>query len=105
LTAPALDALGHAEGVTEGALPEHVAANREHWDALAPQWVAPAERNWVAGEPDWGIWGTPESKLQLLPEDMAGLDAIELGCGTAYVPRGWPGGGPGWWASTTPSSS
>jgi SAM-dependent methyltransferase len=72
-------------GVSEDALPEHVAANRSHWDAQAPQWIAPAERNWGAAEPNWGIWATPESTLQLLPEDMADLDAIELGCGTAYV--------------------
>jgi SAM-dependent methyltransferase len=71
--------------VAEDALPEHVAVNRVHWDAQAPEWIAPAERNWVAAEPDWGIWGTPESTLRLLPEDMTGLDAIELGCGTAYV--------------------
>jgi len=33
----------------------------------------------------WGIFGVPEAELQLLPEDMTGMDAIELGCGTAYV--------------------
>jgi SAM-dependent methyltransferase len=27
----------------------------------------------------------PESELRLLPDDLAGKDAIELGCGTAYV--------------------
>jgi SAM-dependent methyltransferase len=27
----------------------------------------------------------PESELGLLPSDMTGLDAVELGCGTAYV--------------------
>jgi 2-polyprenyl-3-methyl-5-hydroxy-6-metoxy-1,4-benzoquinol methylase len=72
-------------GVSEDAMPEHVAVNRTHWDARSPQWIAPAERNWEAVEPDWGIWATPESTLRLLPDDMAGLDAIELGCGTAYV--------------------
>jgi SAM-dependent methyltransferase len=71
--------------VTEDAIPEHVAINRAHWDQQAPQWVGPAERNWTAAEPHWGIWGVPESELGMLPENMAGLDAIELGCGTAYV--------------------
>jgi SAM-dependent methyltransferase len=33
----------------------------------------------------WGIWGVPESQLGVLPESLAGKDAIELGCGTAYV--------------------
>ncbi len=64
--------------------PDHVIANRQHWDEHAPEWVAAGERNWVAG-PSWGIWGIPEAELRLLPEDMTGLDAIELGCGTAYV--------------------
>ena len=31
----------------------------------------------------WGIWST--SDFDLLPGDMAGVDAVELGCGTAYV--------------------
>jgi SAM-dependent methyltransferase len=34
-------------------------------------------------EPTWA-WGRQESELQLLPE-VEGVDAIELGCGTAYV--------------------
>jgi SAM-dependent methyltransferase len=54
------------------------------WDEDAPEWVAAAERSW-SGEPVWGIWGVPEADLEMLPEDMAGMDAIELGCGTAYV--------------------
>ena len=40
-------------GVSEDAMPEHVAVNRTHWDARSPQWIAPAERNWEAAEPDW----------------------------------------------------
>jgi SAM-dependent methyltransferase len=28
---------------------------------------------------------TPESQVSVLPEDVAGMDAIELGCGTGYV--------------------
>jgi ubiquinone/menaquinone biosynthesis C-methylase UbiE len=34
-------------------------------------------------EPVWGR-GNSQSELHLLP-DVAGLDAVELGCGTAYV--------------------
>jgi SAM-dependent methyltransferase len=47
--------------------------------------VAAGEANWAASEPSWGIWSVPESELHLLPESVAGRDAIELGCGTAYV--------------------
>lgn len=68
-------------------LPPHVAVNRAMWDAEAAEWVASGERDW-ASEPVWGFWRIPESELGLLLEDMSGMDAIELGCGTAYV-SGW----------------
>jgi SAM-dependent methyltransferase len=64
-------------------LPDYVPINRAHWDRHAAEWVAGGERAW-ASEPKWGIWGVPESRLGLLPEEMGGLDAIELGCGTGY---------------------
>jgi SAM-dependent methyltransferase len=67
------------------ALPDHVAENRTHWDEMAKDWVAMGERAWSLEEPNWGFWGVPEADLELLPADMTGLDAIELGCGTAYV--------------------
>ena len=66
-------------------LPEHVRRNRAAWDAWAPEYVGPGEDNWASPLPTWGIWGIPESELALLPDDLAGKDAIELGCGTAYV--------------------
>jgi SAM-dependent methyltransferase len=66
-------------------LPEHVAANREAWDRYADNYVEGGRRNWARTEPTWGIWGIPESELRLLPDDLAGKDTIELGCGTAYV--------------------
>ena len=66
-------------------LPEHVRRNREQWDVWAVQYVANAEKNWALAEPDWGIWNIPESEVGMLPDDLAGKDAIELGCGTAYV--------------------
>jgi SAM-dependent methyltransferase len=69
----------------EDPAPEHVRVNRRYWDDRADQWVAAGERNWAAAEPSWGVWGLPEDQLRLLPADMTGLRAIELGCGTAYV--------------------
>jgi SAM-dependent methyltransferase len=66
-------------------LPEHVRRNREAWDRAAAEYVAAGEQNWAASEPSWGIWSVPESELHLLPDDLEGRDAIELGCGTAYV--------------------
>jgi SAM-dependent methyltransferase len=66
-------------------LPEHVSRNRAVWDGWARQYVESGEENWAQHEPTWGVWGVPESKVGMLPENVAGLDVIELGCGTAYV--------------------
>jgi SAM-dependent methyltransferase len=66
-------------------LPEHVRRNRTQWDQWAADYVASAERNWTQDAPTWGIWGVPEADVGMLPADLAGKDAIELGCGTAYV--------------------
>ena len=41
-----------------------------------------AETNWALGI-SWGIWAVDESELNVLG-DVAGLDVVELGCGTAY---------------------
>jgi SAM-dependent methyltransferase len=71
--------------LSSGELPEHVARNRAAWDVFASDYVESGHRSWQRDEPVWGIWGVPESELGVLPDDLAGLDAIELGCGTAYV--------------------
>ena len=42
-----------------------------------------AETNWALDEISWGIWAVDESELNVLG-DVAGLDVVELGCGTAY---------------------
>jgi SAM-dependent methyltransferase len=64
-----------------------VAANRATWDGYAPDYVAAGERAWACqpGEESWGIFAFPEAQVRMLPDDLAGLDAIELGCGTGYV--------------------
>jgi SAM-dependent methyltransferase len=66
-------------------LPEHVRRNRAMWDAWAQKFAAAGERGWADNTPAWGIWQVPESEVRMLPEDLAGKDVIELGCGTAYV--------------------
>jgi SAM-dependent methyltransferase len=70
--------------MTDAELPDHVLANRAYWTVEAADYVTPGRRAWADPEPTWGIWGIPESELRILP-DVAGLDTIELGCGTAYV--------------------
>ena len=76
------DVTGEAED-----LPEHVAANRAAWDSFAHEYVAAGEREWACapGAETWGLFGIPESQLRMLPDDLAGQDAVELGCGTGYV--------------------
>ena len=72
--------------MTTNELPDHVLRNRVAWDSWAGEYVANAEHNWrlAPGDEEWGIWSIPEREVHLLP-DVAGLDTIELGCGTGYV--------------------
>lgn len=42
-----------------------------------------AARAWAREEISWGMFAVPESQLNILG-DIAGLDIVELGCGTAY---------------------
>jgi len=70
---------------TEEVLPEHVRANRESWDRFAHEYVEAGHQNWAASEISWGIWDVPETQLRLLPDDLAGQDIADLGCGTGYA--------------------
>lgn len=67
---------------------DYLAINRDMWNRDAPDWVGIAEELWALDTPRWGTWGNSETALSLLPADMAGRDAVELGCGTGYV-AGW----------------
>ena len=60
-------------------VPEHVARNRALWDDWAQKYVASGERRWARADPVWGEWSVPESEIGMLPDDLAGKDAIELG--------------------------
>ncbi len=62
-----------------------VERNRRAWNAWAPDFYRVGLDYWLAEEPVWGIWGTPESRLGLLAGVEQGTGAIELGCGTAHV--------------------
>lgn len=69
----------------DGAI-DHTALNRRHWDERAAAWHGPlAREHWRRTEPIWGLWNVPEAQVGLFPDDVAGMDAVELGCGTAYV--------------------
>ncbi len=73
----------HLEGPEAVSLSEHAARNRSAWDRWSEEYVEPGRRNWASDEPHWGIWGIREAELQALG-DLAGKDALEFGCGTAY---------------------
>jgi SAM-dependent methyltransferase len=66
-------------------LPEHVQKNRAVWDAQAAAYADHGRYAWSLDTPEWGIFGVSERELHVLPDDLAGLDTIELGCGTGYV--------------------
>ncbi len=60
------------------------ARNRDLWTASNAEYTdRNAADNWALDEISWGIWGIDESELNVLG-DVAGLDVVELGCGTAY---------------------
>ena len=65
--------------------PNYLQGNVDAWQEKAADYAAEAERAWASDQPYWGIWEIPERDDRLLPVDMSGLAAIELGCGTAYV--------------------
>ena len=56
---------------------EWTKANAEFTDGAA-------ERHWARDEILWGVFGVPESTIGCIG-DVAGLDVVELGCGTAYI--------------------
>ncbi|MEI7779035.1 MAG: class I SAM-dependent methyltransferase [Actinomycetes bacterium] len=59
-------------------------ANREMWTRYNSEYNdANAAQNWAAAEISWGIFGVPETDVNVIG-DVAGLDVVELGCGTAY---------------------
>ncbi len=64
----------------------HVQVTRRQWDERLSAWFERyAHPRWAATEPYWGMWCIPQSKLPVLPADLAGATAVELGCGSAYV--------------------
>lgn len=72
--------------MTDTSMADHVRINQRHWDTeLAAFFAQFARDRWAAEEPVWGNWAIPQSRLPLLPEDVSGQIAVDLGCGTGYV--------------------
>jgi SAM-dependent methyltransferase len=63
---------------------EDAARNRDLWTTInAAHAAGKAREKWEQDEITWGIWETPDADLGVIG-DVAGLDVVELGCGTAY---------------------
>jgi SAM-dependent methyltransferase len=62
-----------------------LARNRALWTVVNAEFTDEhASRAWAAEEITWGLFGVPERDLGVLG-NVADLDVIELGCGTAYL--------------------
>jgi SAM-dependent methyltransferase len=71
--------------MTSSEYPEYVAQNVEVWTKANAEHTGPRAREaWAKDEIDWGVFGTLERDVNALG-DVAGLDVVELGCGTAYL--------------------
>jgi SAM-dependent methyltransferase len=65
--------------------PDHVLRNREVWTRSNAEYTdASAHDAWAQEEITWGVFGVPESEVGAFG-DVSGKDAVELGCGTAYM--------------------
>jgi SAM-dependent methyltransferase len=65
--------------------PPHAQTNRAHWNRHAEDWRQIGRCGWRRRQPAWGNWEIPNTELPLLPDDLSGLDAIDLGCGAGQV--------------------
>jgi SAM-dependent methyltransferase len=64
---------------------DYLHSNRDVWTKANARYTdARAQEAWAQTEITWGVWATPESAVNVLP-DVRGKDVVELGCGTAYV--------------------
>jgi len=65
--------------------PDSVARNVQSWTKANAEYTdGRAERAWACDGVTWGLWGIAEAEVGALG-DVAGLDVVELGCGTAYL--------------------
>lgn len=66
-------------------VPDYLERNRAAWERWAPDYVVAGRAAWQQDDLQWGVWGLPESELQLFGDLAADADVIELGCGTAAI--------------------
>src|SRR6266851_4110793 len=75
-------------GTIRGDLALAMPDNLVHGSDSAEWADARALQAWQRERITWGVWRVDESEVGALPDELAGLDVVELGCGTAYV-SGW----------------
>lgn len=76
---------GEGMADSRAALGHDAAANRELWTRVNGEYADEhAFGAWAADEITWGIFDVPEARIGVLG-NVAGLDVVELGCGTAYL--------------------
>jgi SAM-dependent methyltransferase len=64
---------------------DYLRANMEHWESRHDYQSHMSRERWSVAEPTWGVFAVPESVAHIFPDDLAGSDVVELGCGTAYI--------------------
>lgn len=67
----------------DGAVDEHVARNRRHWDRISRGYARAHARQFDPLRPAWGAWSLPEAEVGALGE-VAGREVLELGCGGGH---------------------
>jgi SAM-dependent methyltransferase len=66
-------------------LPDSIAGNIAEWTQNNAEHTDPtAERSWAPQDVAWGVFLMCEESIGSPLGDVAGLDVVELGCGTAY---------------------
>jgi SAM-dependent methyltransferase len=64
---------------------DSVARNVAQWTKTNAEFTdSAAQRQWARDDMSWGVFGVPEESIGSIG-DVAGLDVVELGCGTAYI--------------------
>ncbi|MDP9306944.1 MAG: class I SAM-dependent methyltransferase [Actinomycetota bacterium] len=70
--------------MTQSELSADAARNRDVWTNENAAYTGKQAREaWAQDEIRWGVFQKPEAEVGALP-DVAGMDVVELGCGTAY---------------------
>lgn len=75
----------HDGAVSTTDLPDSIAGNIAEWTKNNAEYTdANAQRGWAPQDVSWGVFFVREEDIGSPLGDVAGLDVVDLGCGTAY---------------------